>query len=95
MTDPLLNQAKYINLSLHYLEHVIICLNKKALGENIHVPYRNSLLTLFLKESLGGNSKTRIIATINMDEVNINETIATCRFVQRVATIKNNLVQNT
>ena len=86
--DPLLKEAKYINLSLHYLEHVIICLNKKAQGENVHIPYRNSLLTLFLRDSLGGNSKTRVIATVNMEEADIEETIPTCKFLQRVALVK-------
>ncbi len=42
----LAQEARGINLSLHYLEHVIVCLNKHANGENIHIPYRNSLMTM-------------------------------------------------
>lgn len=57
-------EARAINLSLHYLEHVIVCLQKRAQGENIHVPYRNSLMTLVLRDSLGGNCKTKMVATI-------------------------------
>ena len=40
-----LKEAKYINLSLHYLEQVIVCLNKKSRGEQVHIPYRNSMMT--------------------------------------------------
>jgi len=90
----LLTEARYINLSLHYLEHVIICLNKRANGEKIHVPYRNSLMTKVLKDSLGGNSKTRMVATISAEKDDIDESISTCRFAQRVALIKNNLLKN-
>lgn len=90
----LLTEAKYINLSLHYLEHVIICLNKRANGENIHIPYRNSLMTKVLKDSLGGNSKTRMVATISAEKDDIDESISTCRFAQRVALIKNSLLKN-
>ncbi len=90
----LLTEARYINLSLHYLEHVIICLNKRSNGENIHIPYRNSLMTKVLKDSLGGNSKTRMVATISAEKDDIDESISTCRFAQRVALIKNSLLKN-
>jgi kinesin family member 6/9 len=73
-------EAVGINLSLHFLEHVIVCLNKAARGENIHIPYRNSLMTLVLRDSLGGNCKTRMIATISPDEDNMDESISTCKF---------------
>ena len=52
-----------INLGLHYLSRVIISLGKKV--NNDYVPYRDSLLTMALKNSLGGNCKTRMIATIH------------------------------
>lgn len=47
-------------------------------GENVFVPYRNSLMTLVLKDSLGGNCKTRMVATIHPKEDNISESISTC-----------------
>ena len=90
----LFREATQINLSLHYLEHVIVCLNKRAQGENIHVPYRNSLLTLVLRDSIGGNCKTRMIANISSEAVDIDESIATCRFASRVALIKNTVTRN-
>jgi len=52
-------EAKAINLSLHYLEQVIVALHEKAQGKRDHVPYRNSLMTSVLRDSLGGNCKVR------------------------------------
>ena len=63
-----LTEAKSINLSLTYLEQVIVALNQKSkYGKSkSHIPYRNSLLTTLLKDSLGGNCKTVMIATISV-----------------------------
>ena len=137
----ILQEAKYINLSLHCLEHVIVILQRQAMKEKGiettesstfslelssrspiasadrvrqrsgssfmdgrgrtpdsgyrsdsrggFVPYRNSLLTMLLRDSLGGNCLTAMIATVSVEERNIMETISTCRFAQRVACISN------
>ncbi|KAM6355147.1 LOW QUALITY PROTEIN: kinesin-like protein KIF6 [Podargus strigoides] len=87
----LLTEAKFINLSLHYLEQVIIALAEK---NRSHIPYRNSMMTSVLRDSLGGNCMTTMIATISIDKRNIDESISTCRFAQRVALIKNEAVLN-
>ncbi|NWY50801.1 KIF6 protein, partial [Chionis minor] len=87
----LLTEAKYINLSLHYLEQVIISLAEK---NRSHIPYRNSMMTSVLRDSLGGNCMTTMIATLSIDKRNIDESISTCRFAQRVALIKNEAVLN-
>ncbi|XP_062475059.1 kinesin-like protein KIF6 isoform X8 [Pezoporus occidentalis] len=87
----LLTEAKYINLSLHYLEQVIIALAEK---NRSHIPYRNSMMTSVLRDSLGGNCMTTMIATLSIDKRNIDESISTCRFAQRVALIKNEAVLN-
>ncbi|XP_068024775.1 kinesin-like protein KIF6 [Melanerpes formicivorus] len=87
----LLTEAKYINLSLHYLEQVIIALAEK---NRSHIPYRNSVMTSVLRDSLGGNCMTAMIATLSIDKRNIDESISTCRFAQRVALIKNEVVLN-
>nr|XP_031360088.1 kinesin-like protein KIF6 [Lonchura striata domestica] len=87
----LLTEAKYINLSLHYLEQVIIALAEK---NRSHIPYRNSMMTSVLRDSLGGNCMTTMIAMLAMDKRNIGESISTCRFAQRVALIKNEAVLN-
>ncbi|NXG56090.1 KIF6 protein, partial [Hemiprocne comata] len=87
----LLTEAKYINVSLHYLEQVMIALAEK---NRSHIPYRNSMMTSVLRDSLGGNCMTTMIATLSMDKRNIDESISTCRFAQRVALIKNEVVIN-
>ncbi|KAH0572735.1 Kinesin-like protein [Spironucleus salmonicida] len=85
-----LEQAKYINSSLFYLEMVIHALAKK----DPHVPYRNSMMTFFLRDSLGGNCKTCMLATLGFEVYNLQETISTCQFAQNVAMIKNAAVVN-
>ncbi|OPJ72420.1 kinesin-like protein KIF6 isoform C [Patagioenas fasciata monilis] len=87
----ILTEAKYINLSLHHLEQVIIALAEK---NRSHIPYRNSMMTSVLRDSLGGNCMTTMIATLSIDRRNIDESISTCRFAQRVALIKNEAVLN-
>jgi hypothetical protein len=59
-----------------------------------HIPYRNSLMTSVLRDSLGGNCKTTMIATINPEPEHTDESISTCRFAQRVARVKNTAVVN-
>lgn len=87
----LLTEAKYINLSLHYLEQVIVALSDKSRS---HIPYRNSMMTSVLRDSLGGNCMTTMIATCSLEKKNIDESISTCRFAQRVAMIKNDVLLN-
>ncbi|KAK4473269.1 hypothetical protein MN116_004439 [Schistosoma mekongi] len=91
LDGTLLTEAKYINLSLHYLEQVIIALAEK---QRTHVPYRNSMMTMMLRDSLGGNCMTSMIATCSIEQENLQETLSTCRFAQRVALIKNEVVLN-
>ncbi|CAD8161778.1 unnamed protein product [Paramecium octaurelia] len=91
----LLNEAKYINLSLTYLEQVIIALNERMKGANRqHIPYRNSLMTTLLKDSLGGNCKTVMIATISSENDNLEESLSTLRFSQRVGQLENEIRRN-
>lgn len=84
-----LTEAKSINLSLTYLEQVIVALNQKTKSKSKHIPYRNSLLTTLLKDSLGGNCKTVMVATVSGELCNIDETISTLRFSQRVKQVQN------
>eukprot|EP00928_Gymnodinium_smaydae_P044989 TRINITY_DN3002_c0_g1_i2.p1 TRINITY_DN3002_c0_g1~~TRINITY_DN3002_c0_g1_i2.p1 ORF type:complete len:843 (+),score=248.49 TRINITY_DN3002_c0_g1_i2:111-2639(+) len=83
-------EARYINLSLHHLEQVIVALQERSQGHRTHVPYRNSTMTAVLRDSLGGNCKTVMVGAIAVEESAIDETISTCRFAQRVSSIKNN-----
>ncbi|XP_060788816.1 kinesin-like protein KIF6 [Neoarius graeffei] len=87
----ILTEAKYINRSLHYLEQVITALSEK---NRSHIPYRNSMMTSVLRDSLGGNCMTTMIAMVSVEKRNVDESISTCRFAQRVAMIKNEAVVN-
>jgi len=91
VNGTLLTEAKHINLSLHFLEAVIIALSEK---NRSHVPYRNSMMTSVLRDSLGGNCMTTMIATCSVEKRNLDESISTCRFAQRVAMIKNDVLLN-
>ncbi|KAK9794064.1 hypothetical protein WJX73_003057 [Symbiochloris irregularis] len=91
---PLLREAKHINLSLHFLEQVIVALQERATSGRAHVPYRNSMMTLMLRDSLGGNCRTVMIATVAPSGDQLLESVSTCRFAQRVAMIANEVRVN-
>lgn len=76
-------EARHINKSLHTLQNVIIGLNQKKK----HIPFRDSSLTRFLKDSLVGNVKTAMIATISSNKNHIPESLSTCRFSESVAAV--------
>lgn len=56
---------------------------------NSYLPYRESVLTWLLKESLGGNAKTAMLATVNASSCYIEETMCTLRYAAKTACIKN------
>uniref|UniRef100_A0A7S3J3X7 Kinesin motor domain-containing protein n=1 Tax=Euplotes harpa TaxID=151035 RepID=A0A7S3J3X7_9SPIT len=67
----------------------------KALTDNSsHVPFRDSKLTMFLKQSLGGNSKTLLICTASALERHYEESYQTCRFAKRAKQVKNKATSN-
>lgn len=68
--------------------------NGRAVGSNVHVPYRNSLLTWILKDSLGGNSKTAIVATVSPSEASYAESLNTLRYLERAKHVETNAVIN-
>ncbi len=84
--EGLQKETIHINLSLTALGKVIVALvsNKKQ-----HVPYRDSKLTKLLMDSLGGNSKTVMIANIGPADFNYEETVTTLRYADRAKNIKN------
>lgn len=86
-----LKEAQYINTSLFFLEMVIVALHEKTKKgkEQTHIPYRNSMMTSVLRDSLGGNCKTLMIAAVSPASAQLAETISTCQFAQRVALVKN------
>jgi kinesin family protein 3/17 len=86
-----LKEATKINLSLSVLGNVISALVD---GKSSHIPYRNSKLTRLLQDSLGGNSKTLMCATISPSESNYVETISTLRYAGRAKSIQNHAHMN-
>ncbi|KAF5744939.1 phragmoplast orienting kinesin 2 isoform X2 [Tripterygium wilfordii] len=89
-----LKEATNINKSLSTLGLVIMNLVSISNGKSLHVPYRDSKLTFLLQDSLGGNSKTTIIANISPANCCSLETLSTLKFAQRAKFIKNNAVVN-
>ncbi|KAL8170416.1 hypothetical protein V2J09_022220 [Rumex salicifolius] len=89
-----LKEAANINKSLSTLGHVIMVLVDVANGKTRHVPYRDSKLTFLLQDSLGGNSKTIIIANISPSTSCAAETLNTLKFAQRAKLIQNNAFVN-
>ena len=87
-------EARYINRSLSYLEQVIIALHDQTKGNRTHVPYRNSMMTSILRDSLGGNCRTVMIANLSTDISNEEETISTARFALRCQKLVNQLYKN-
>ncbi|TQD69334.1 hypothetical protein C1H46_045133 [Malus baccata] len=89
-----LKEATNINKSLSTLGLVIMNLVNMSNGKSLHVPYRDSKLTFLLQDSLGGNSKTIIIANISPSSCCSLETLSTLKFAQRAKFIKNNAIVN-
>nr|XP_031530270.1 kinesin-like protein KIF16B isoform X5 [Vicugna pacos] len=96
-TGVRLKEGGNINKSLVTLGNVISALadisqdasNPFVKKKQVFVPYRDSVLTWLLKDSLGGNSKTIMIATISPADVNYGETLSTLRYANRAKNIIN------
>jgi len=89
-----LKEASNINKSLSVLGQVINSLNLISQGKQQHVRYRESKLTFLLKDSLGGNSKTCLIANVSPASSSFNETLSTLTFAQTAKQIKNKALKN-
>ncbi|XP_074918246.1 kinesin-like protein KIF9 isoform X2 [Chelonoidis abingdonii] len=76
-----LKEATYINKSLSFLEQAIIALADR---KRDHVPFRQSKLTHALKDSLGGNCNTVLVANIYGEAAQIEETLSSLRFATRM-----------
>ncbi|KAJ1098955.1 hypothetical protein NDU88_004062 [Pleurodeles waltl] len=80
----ILKEATYINKSLSFLEQTIIALADRSRD---HIPFRQSKLTHALKDSLGGNCQTVLVANIYGEATQIEETLSTLRFATRMKCI--------
>lgn len=85
-SDIQMKECTKINLSLSALGNVISALVE---GKSGHIPYRDSKLTRILQDSLGGNTKTVMIAAFSPCLNNYNETLGTLRYATRARMIKN------
>ncbi len=81
-----MKEATKINLSLSALGNVISALVD---GKTHHIPYRDSKLTRLLQDSLGGNTKTIMIAAVSPANYNYDETLSTLRYASRAKFIQN------
>ncbi|KAG5033972.1 hypothetical protein JHK87_008882 [Glycine soja] len=88
-------EGVHINKGLLALGNVISALgDEKKRKEGVHVPYRDSKLTRLLQDSLGGNSRTVMIACISPADINAEETLNTLKYANRARNIKNKPVIN-
>jgi hypothetical protein len=85
-TGDLLKEACKINLSLSTLCHVISSLTDPKCT---YIPYRDSRLTRILQDSLGGNTKTVMIAAMGPADYNTEESLSTLRYANRAKQIQN------
>ncbi|XP_065844044.1 kinesin-like protein KIF13A isoform X2 [Oscarella lobularis] len=92
-----LREGSNINKSLTTLGLVISNLADQSAGKSkkgTFIPYRDSVLTWLLKDNLGGNSKTVMVATVSPAEDNYEETLSTLRYADRAKRIVNNAIVN-
>ena len=86
-----------INKDLFVLGKVISALaekSKSSRASKVHVPYRDSKLTRLLRDSLGGNCCTVMMACVSPSEKNLDESVNTLRYAERARTITNAVKQN-
>ncbi|XP_072333990.1 kinesin-like protein KIF1B isoform X14 [Scyliorhinus torazame] len=91
-----LKEGANINKSLTTLGKVISALAEvsKKKKKSDFIPYRDSVLTWLLRENLGGNSRTAMVAALSPADINYEETLSTLRYADRAKQIKCNAVIN-
>lgn len=85
-------ESTCINKSLLTLGKIICILSERSVsagGGATYLPYRESSLTWLLKESIGGNAKTSMLATVNCSSEYVDESLSTLRYAAKTACIKN------
>lgn len=92
-TGQLLKEGISINKGLLCLGQVISALTEDKKDKSF-IPYRDSKLTRILQDSLGGNSRTTMIACVSPAESNYDESLSTIRYASRARNIKNKPVVN-
>ncbi|KAG2509819.1 hypothetical protein JM16_008621 [Phytophthora kernoviae] len=85
------NEACFINRSLTFLEQVVLALSSK---NRPHIPFRQTPLTNLLKDSLGGNCRTLLVACVWPAPTHADQSLATLRFAARMRRVKTQAVVN-
>lgn len=85
-TGERLKEATKINLSLSVLGNVISAMED---GRCRHIPYRDSKLTRLLQDSLGGNTRTLMVACVSPADDSYEESLSTLRYASRARNIRN------
>lgn len=83
-------ESMAINKSLAYLEQCVVALTSRG---RTHVPYRTSKLTNVLKDALGGNCNTLLVACVWGEARHLEETISTLRLAQRMMGVQNEVAE--
>lgn len=91
VSGTMLKEASHINKSLTFLEQVVIALGDK---KRQHIPYRQTTLTNLLKDSLGGNCRTLLMACVWPDESHNDQSLATLKFATRMMRVKTSAIIN-
>lgn len=89
--DALSRESMHINKSLSYLKQCVVALTSRS---RRHVPYRQTRLTNVLKDALGGNCATVLIACIWGEAGQLEETLSTLKLAARMAHVKGHTVAN-
>eukprot|EP00939_MAST-03C_sp_MAST-3C-sp1_P004925 g4925.t1 len=96
-------QAKKVRLTTNFSEHTTINKSLSALGNciaaltdtsRVHVPFRDSQLTRLLSDSLGGNTRTTLVAVVNPSRDSADDTAATIRFAERAKNVRSHVTVN-
>src|SRR3989338_6970870 len=104
-TGDRLKEGSAINKSLSALGNVIAALVRKGKDaieakeakrkpKDVFIPYRDSVLTWLIKESLGGNARTIMIAALSPADTNYAETLSTLQYANRAKQIQNKAIVN-
>ena len=88
MNDGHVRELTNINTSLHTLGRCIAALSANSGLASSHIPYRESKLTRLLRDSLGGNARTCLLAAVSPIERSVDETISTLKFADRAKRVK-------
>jgi len=86
------SDCAYVNKSISYMQQLVVSLVSK---ETKHLPFRRSKLTYLLREAIGGNCRTAVLANVWPEKENNRETISTFQFATELSKVMNNSKVNT